>query len=124
MTSGLKWPEHAFPYGNVAQINRRMWEASDPYRFLLAQPLAATPGTTWNYNSGGWIRLALSCQKVSLGPLGPFARKALFGPLGITPWQWGNPSWARRASYLLHQLARHRVGEALVILGDDAGWRP
>jgi hypothetical protein len=53
MNSGLDWPERAISINNWANIVRQGWSASDPYRFVLARPLETTPGTAWNYDSGG-----------------------------------------------------------------------
>jgi CubicO group peptidase (beta-lactamase class C family) len=56
MTSGLDWPERAISINNWANIVRQGRSASDPYRFVLARPVETTPGTAWNYNSGGvWL---------------------------------------------------------------------
>lgn len=43
--TGLRWPESAVSYSDPSNIERRMNIASHPYRFVLAQPLSATPGT-------------------------------------------------------------------------------
>jgi CubicO group peptidase (beta-lactamase class C family) len=79
MTSGLFWPRG----------NGSLPGAPDPYRFVLGQPLVATPGKVWNYNTGGVAVLGAILKKVSGQPIDQFAEKALFTPLGITDWQWG-----------------------------------
>jgi CubicO group peptidase (beta-lactamase class C family) len=89
MTSGLEWPESAVSYNNPLNVERRMGLTSDPYRFVLKQPLAETPGTAWNYNSGGVELLGGIMMKVSRQPLDEFAKQALFEPLGIRDWEWG-----------------------------------
>jgi CubicO group peptidase (beta-lactamase class C family) len=88
MTSGLAWPESAVSYHNPSNIDRQVDVAAHPYRFVLARPLVATPGTVWNYDSGGVELLGDILQKVSHRPLDKFAKQALFDPLGITDWQW------------------------------------
>jgi CubicO group peptidase (beta-lactamase class C family) len=88
MTSGLKWPELAVSYSDPSNIERRMNVASDPYRFVLAQPLSAAPGTGWNYNSGGVELLGDILIKVSHQPLDKFAQQVIFDPLGIRNWAW------------------------------------
>jgi CubicO group peptidase (beta-lactamase class C family) len=88
MTSGLAWPELATSYNDPSNILRQMIGAAHPYRFVLARPLVATPGTVWNYNSGGVELLGDILQKVSHRPLDKFAKQALFDPLEITDWQW------------------------------------
>jgi CubicO group peptidase (beta-lactamase class C family) len=54
MSSGLDWPETSTPYpdtGNplwqMYQLPRSQWA-----RFVIEQPMAASPGTVWNYNTG------------------------------------------------------------------------
>ena len=44
MTSDLEWPEWALPYSDPSNIVPRMDRASDPYRFVLAQPSLETRG--------------------------------------------------------------------------------
>ncbi len=88
MTSGLNWPEVAIPYRDPSNIETRKNMALNPYRFILAQPLAETPGTMWNYNSGGVELLGDVLMKVSHESLDKFAQQVLFDPLGITHQAW------------------------------------
>jgi CubicO group peptidase (beta-lactamase class C family) len=88
MSSGLSWPEFAVPYSDPANIVQRMAQASDPYRFVLDRPLAATPGTTWHYNSGGVELLGGILMKITHQPLDKFAQQALIDPLGIWDGDW------------------------------------
>jgi CubicO group peptidase (beta-lactamase class C family) len=53
MSAGLEWHELDIPYANATNSEVRMEAASDPYRFVLEQPVVAPPGDLWNYNSGG-----------------------------------------------------------------------
>ena len=88
MTSGLDWPERAISINNWANIVRQGRSASDPYRFMLARPVETTPGTAWNYNSGGVWLLGLILTKVSGQPIEEFAKEALLEPLGIQGEVW------------------------------------
>lgn len=89
MTSGLDWPELAASYYNRSNIERRrILETADTDRFVLKQPLAATPGTVWNYDSGGVGLIGTILQKVCGRPLDQFVKEVLFEPLGITDWSW------------------------------------
>lgn len=88
MTSGLAPPESAVSYSDRSNIFWQMTRAPDPYRLVLKQPPAATPGTVWNYNSGVVELLGAILQKVSGHPLDKFAKKVLFDPLGIKDWVW------------------------------------
>lgn len=89
MTSGLDWPERAISLDDWANVVRQGWSAPDPYRFVLARPVEKTPGTAWNYNSGGVWLLGLILRKVSGQPIEEFAKEALFEPLGIQEELWG-----------------------------------
>ena len=89
MTSGLDWPERAISLDDWANVVRQGWSAPDPYRFVLARPVEKTPGTAWNYNSGGVWLLDLILRKVSRQPIEEFAKEALFEPLGIQDEVWG-----------------------------------
>jgi len=89
MTSGLDWPERAISLDDWANVVRQGWSASDPYRFVLARPVETTPGTAWNYNSGGVWLLGLILRKVSGQPIEEFAKEALLEPLGIQDEVWG-----------------------------------
>ena len=89
MTSGLDWPERAISIDNWENIVRQGHSASDPYRFVLARPVETTPGTAWNYNSGGVWLLGLILRKVSGQPIEEFAEEALFEPLAIQDELWG-----------------------------------
>jgi CubicO group peptidase (beta-lactamase class C family) len=105
MTSGLTWPELAVSYNNPSNIeDQRLLTAPDPYRFILQQPLAATPGMVWNYDSGGVGLIGAILREVSGRALDRFARQALFDPLGIKDWAWavlrnGDP-WASGGLWL------------------------
>lgn len=92
MTSGLAWDEVGVSYGEGSNSWRRYEAAPDPYRFVLAQPLAAAPGAVWNYNSGGVELLGVILQKLAGEDLGRFARDNLFLPLGISHFSWGAAS--------------------------------
>jgi len=54
----------------------------------LARPLEKTPGTAWNYNSGGVWLLGLILRNVSGQPIEDFAKDALLEPLGIRDALW------------------------------------
>jgi CubicO group peptidase (beta-lactamase class C family) len=88
MSAGLEWHELDIPYANATNSEVRMEAASDPYRFVLEQPVVAPPGDLWNYNSGGAEVIAAVLKKVAAKPVDDFARELLFEPLGITDVEW------------------------------------
>jgi CubicO group peptidase (beta-lactamase class C family) len=87
MSSGLAWDE-ARPYSDPANSERRLIDAVDPVRYVLEQPMAALPGEFYNYNGGGTTLLAAVLTKSTGHSLVDYAREKLFGPLGITDFEW------------------------------------
>lgn len=87
MSSGLAWDE-ARPYSDPANSERRLIDAADPVRYVLGQPMAALPGEFYNYNGGGTTLLAAVLAKSTGRQLVDYAREKLFGPLGITDFEW------------------------------------
>ena len=64
---------------------------------MLERSVKATPGTAWNYNSGGVWLLGLLLRKVSGQPIEDLAEETLLEPLEIKDWEWdrfqnGEPS--------------------------------
>src|SRR5262245_25544270 len=51
MSSGLAWDE--WNRGWITSDETRLFWKADPARFLFDRPLAAPPGTRFNYNGGG-----------------------------------------------------------------------
>ncbi len=52
MSSGLRWEEHTRAYTDPANTFNQMVRTSDWTRFVLAQPPAEPPGTSFNYCTG------------------------------------------------------------------------
>jgi CubicO group peptidase (beta-lactamase class C family) len=89
MTSGLAWDE-SIPYSNPANSERRMISATDPVRYVFEQPVIAPPGSIYNYNGGNTTLLGAVLAKVTGKRLDDYAKDKLFGPLGITDFEWVN----------------------------------
>jgi CubicO group peptidase (beta-lactamase class C family) len=118
MRSGLQWDEPDSAYGTSTNSEHLMFRSSDPYRFVLAQPVQDEPDSTWNYSSGSTQLLAGVLQKVTGKPLAEFAEEALFKPLGITRFTWPNmpASGEIAASYGLRLRPRDmaKIGELVL----------
>lgn len=82
MSSGILWNDV-----NV-QDSIVMSGTSDWVRFVLERPMAAKPGTVWNYNSGGSHLLSTVLQKMTGRTAAAYAGEKLFKPLGITKYRW------------------------------------
>jgi CubicO group peptidase (beta-lactamase class C family) len=65
-----------------------MGRADDWVKFILDLPMIEEPGGTPRYCSGGVITTGRIIEKVSGMPLEAFARRHLFDPLGIRPFEW------------------------------------
>lgn len=81
MTSGLDWPE-----GDP--IYQQLWNSRDWVQFVLDRPMAAEPGTRFNYNSGcSHVLSALVADRSGMLTQ-QFAHERLFAPLGISDVNW------------------------------------
>jgi CubicO group peptidase (beta-lactamase class C family) len=81
MSSGFAWEENG-------AIGFNAWAlAPDQVAYALAPPLVATPGTTFNYNSGA-IHLLSAIVTRACAPTAAFAAQHLFAPLGIASRAW------------------------------------
>ncbi len=92
MTSGLEWHESITSYGGLGNDETRLYWDWAPTRFVLSRPIAAPPGSQFNYNGGGTAVLADILVRATKQPLRDLARASLFAPLGIEDWEWvGDP---------------------------------
>jgi CubicO group peptidase (beta-lactamase class C family) len=87
MTPGSDWNEETAwmdPYNTV----RAMYEAADPYRYILGREVVHEPDARWQYNSGATELLGAVLKKATGKPLDEFAKEALFDPLHIQDFEW------------------------------------
>lgn len=89
MSSGLEWKEWG-SYGTLSNDEFGLFWHSSQARYLFNRPMAAPPGTKFNYNGGGTAVLAqILAERVGMS-LPDYARRYLFEPLGITDFTWQN----------------------------------
>jgi CubicO group peptidase (beta-lactamase class C family) len=62
---------------------------ANPTEFILSQPLAAQPGTKFQYNTAATHILSAILTKATKTGTASYANDHLFKPLGITDYQWG-----------------------------------
>ena len=87
MTSGLEWTEKAYTPDETIM---RMYRNPDRTAFVLNQPMSSAPGSKFYYNSGNpYVLSALITKKTGQSAF-DFAKKELFGPLGIKSAKWGS----------------------------------
>ena len=86
MTSGFEWQEKNYTPDETIM---RMYRSPDRTEFVLNQPMSSAPGSKFYYNSGNpYVLSALITKKTGSNAF-DFAKKELFGPLGITSAKWG-----------------------------------
>ena len=99
MSSGLAWAEDSSTYGKAANDETRLYFDGSPARYILNRPLAHEPGTVWNYNGGCTWLLAEILQRRTGRQLLDLVREDLFGPLGITQWEWRTGAHGQPLAY-------------------------
>lgn len=85
MNSGIEWME---PLHSGLSDLWGIIEADDPAQYFFSPALVETPGTVFNYNSGGSHLCSILVQQVGGQTAASFARERLFAPLGITDIAW------------------------------------
>jgi CubicO group peptidase (beta-lactamase class C family) len=88
MTAGIRWDESTVPYTDSANSCARMEASKDWVQFVLDQPMAAEPGSTFVYSSGVTELLAQVLKKATGKHADAYAAEHLFGPLGISRFYW------------------------------------
>jgi CubicO group peptidase (beta-lactamase class C family) len=89
MQSGLAWRESGYAYepgsGNdvMAMSATRDWAG-----YVIDRPMAAQPGTTFNYNTGASHLVSAVVTVLTRRPAAAIARNHLFAPLGIRGESW------------------------------------
>lgn len=87
MRSGLQWDESG-GYGRWTNDERGLLWRGDLARYVFDRPLAARPGSRFNYNGGLTAVLGLLLEQRVGMDLRDYARQKLFDPLGIRQWEW------------------------------------
>lgn len=88
MRSGIRWDESTVTYTDPRNSCAQMEASKDWVRFVWRQPMAAEPGKVFVYNSGVTVLLAQVLHHATGKAVPDYARENLFGPLGITDFQW------------------------------------
>ncbi len=88
MTAGIRWDETNPDYTDAENSCALMEASTNWIQFVLDQPMAAEPGSTFVYSSGVTELLAEVLRKATGKQADAYAAEHLFGPLGITKFYW------------------------------------
>ena len=109
MRSGLEWTEDS--------TEDQVEKAPDWVQAILGRPLASAPGTAYNYSSGNTHVVSAVLQKATGMSTCQFARRYLFGPMGITAEHWGrDPRGVFSGGYNLYLTPRELAKFGLLYL--------
>jgi CubicO group peptidase (beta-lactamase class C family) len=95
MTGGVKFNEWALPYTSPQNDYIKAVSSPDVVQYVLDLPMAADPGTVWNYCGGYTDLLGAIVANVTKATTLEYATTKMFTPLGIT-----NISWSKNNSGL------------------------
>jgi CubicO group peptidase (beta-lactamase class C family) len=87
MTTGLDWDEDV-PYDDPRNGSSRMEATNDWVGFVIDQPMAHEPGSTFAYSSGATELLAHIFKRETGQDIEKYAQRYLFTPLGIRHYHW------------------------------------
>ncbi len=123
MTAGLLWNETFVSYDSENNDFVRLITSDDPVGLVLAREVHDIPGSQWAYNNGLTLVAAEIIETMTGEPLADYADKVLFGPLGITDYEWlSPPSWQSKsvpdAAGGLRMRARDMAKIASLVLHD------
>ena len=88
MQAGFPWDEVSSSYGSSTNSLTGLIPSRDWMKFMIDQPIAFEPGTTFAYNSGVSMLLGGILQEVTGQTAEMYTAENLFAPLGIEEWRW------------------------------------
>lgn len=88
MASGLQWNEQEVSVSSSQMDMLQFNQSRDPVNYLLSKQVVSEPGTRFYYNGGGVDLLGVLVSNASNQSLPTFSNTYLFGPLGITNYNW------------------------------------
>jgi len=116
MTSGIDWPQTA-----SVNASRDMDRSPNWVQFILARPMAATPGTTSNYSNGDAHLLSAILNRATGEDVLEFATRRLFQPLGIPKPKWDrDPQGVNIGSAAIYMTPRDMVRLGQLYLKEGA----
>jgi CubicO group peptidase (beta-lactamase class C family) len=87
MRPGFSWNDPGGDHSLAA-----MGQSRDMIEYMLNRPMAVQPGRVWKYNTGNSLLMSGILRNRTGNSAQQFAEEELFGPLGITEYQWAEAS--------------------------------
>ena len=125
MTPGIDWNEDT-AWMDPYNTGRAMFEAADPYPYILGREVLYEPDAKWQYNTGATQLLGAVLKKATGKPLNQFAKEALFDPLHIEDFEWSvllNGDPAAGAGLRLRPRDAAKIGQLILNGGTWQGQR-
>jgi len=122
MRSGIEWHETDRPLDST-NTTFQLEASPDWIRFTLDQPMDSEPRTKWVYNSGGSMLMAEIIRSTTGMQADDYARRYLFGPLGISSFHWKRTPTKHpdtEGGLYLDPLDLAKIGQLYL---DDGVWR-
>jgi CubicO group peptidase (beta-lactamase class C family) len=123
MSSGLEWREAAGTYGTLGNDETHLFWTWSPVRYVMQMPMAAPPGTRFNYSGGNTAVIADLLARCTGHTLPEIARTRLFAPLGIVDWEWLGDLWGRPVPFAGLRLRPRDLLKIGMMLLDDGRWQ-
>jgi CubicO group peptidase (beta-lactamase class C family) len=92
MQAGFLWDEESTPSTSPQNSLFGLYRAPDWYKYMLDQPMATNPGTTFAYNSGCSVLLGGILNRSGGISASLFAHQYLFNQIGIQQFEWDEGS--------------------------------
>ncbi len=88
MSSGIDWNDAETSYYEPQNDMNRIFNNSDPTRYMLAKPLVWTPGNQFEYQNVNTNILGEIVRRASEYRVDVFCNKYIFSKLGISSYEW------------------------------------
>jgi CubicO group peptidase (beta-lactamase class C family) len=100
MTTGLSWSEnHATTQSPLSDIGQMASQERDQLSFVTNKPLHDPPGRLFSYSSGDSMLFSGVIEAATGLSAGEYARRHLFGPLGMARAEWWSDAVGHTLTY-------------------------
>ena len=123
MTTGISFGEnHSTRPDNVSDIAYLASVARDHLSYVLDLPLNETPGSTYSYSSGDSMLLSGVIEVATGLSAGEYARRHLFGPLGMPRAQWWSDAVGHTLTYCCFDAPSRDFARIGLLYARDGRW--